>query len=104
MSMTERPAPLVRPSGCAGPVRTGARRNYLVFGDSLGAYPSLIAVITFMCGVQLLSIGLVGEYVGKPFVETMPRPRYVILDVAGIPVDSSSTDSLAKLQFHAESN
>ncbi|MBT7330879.1 MAG: glycosyltransferase family 2 protein, partial [Oceanospirillaceae bacterium] len=41
----------------------------LMFGNDLDGYPSIIAMITFLGGVQLLSIGVLGEYVGKTYFE-----------------------------------
>lgn len=76
----------------------------LVFGNPVGGYPSLIAVITFMGGIQLLSIGLVGEYVGKTYFETKKRPLYVIRDVVRNPAASSRTNPLPERKFHAASN
>lgn len=50
----------------------------LFFGDPVPGYPSLIAIITFLGGIQLLSIGIVGEYVGKTYIESKKRPIYLI--------------------------
>lgn len=57
----------------------------LLHGNAVGGYPSLIAVITFLGGVQLLSIGVVGEYVGKTYFESKQRPLYVLRDVVHHP-------------------
>lgn len=67
----------------------------LVFGDPVQGYPSLIAMITFLGGVQLLSIGLLGEYIGKTYYETKQRPVYLVHDVLrrGRVVDEMAANS-----------
>jgi len=52
-----------------------------LLGDATSGYPSLVAIITFLGSIQLLSIGIVGEYVGKTHVETKQRPIYLTEDV-----------------------
>ncbi|WP_457667369.1 glycosyltransferase family 2 protein [Thiolapillus sp.] len=64
----------------------------LFFGELVRGYPSLIAVVTFLGGVQLLSIGILGEYVGKTYVESKQRPLYLIHDITGPGGDSGDTD------------
>jgi hypothetical protein len=51
-------------------------------GPSRG-WPSLMAVVLFLGGVQLLCIGVLGEYVGRVYRETKGRPLYVVNDVIG---------------------
>ncbi|MCO4838185.1 MAG: glycosyltransferase family 2 protein [Oceanospirillaceae bacterium] len=70
----------------------------LAFGNDLDGYPSIIAMITFLGGVQLLSIGVLGEYVGKTYFEAKQRPLFIIQDVVQKTVKSSSHQSATQTQ------
>jgi glycosyltransferase involved in cell wall biosynthesis len=58
----------------------------ILFGSDSSGYPSLMAVMLFLGGVQLLSLGVIGEYIGRIFNETKRRPLYLIQEYhAGTP-------------------
>jgi len=56
--------------------------SHFVGGTVMG-WASLVCVICFVSGIQLLCIGVIGEYVGKIYLETKQRPRYIISDRVG---------------------
>ncbi len=49
-------------------------------GNTVQGWTSMTAIICFLGGIQLLSLGVIGEYVGKTYMETKHRPRYIISD------------------------
>ena len=55
----------------------------IVSGTSVPGYASLMVAILFLGGLQLLSLGVLGEYVGRIMVETKRRPLYVIRETIG---------------------
>ncbi|KQP17269.1 glycosyltransferase family 2 protein [Pseudorhodoferax sp. Leaf265] len=56
----------------------------LVTGVDVPGYASLIVATTFLGGVQMLGIGLIGEYVSRSYIETKKRPVYVVKRIFGI--------------------
>lgn len=50
----------------------------LIFKDPTSGWPSLVCIILFIGGIQLLCIGIVGKYISKIFLETKKRPIYII--------------------------
>ncbi len=49
-----------------------------LIGKSVAGWASLTSILCFLGGVQLMSLGIIGEYVGKIYLETKKRPRYII--------------------------
>ncbi|MHB9782606.1 glycosyltransferase family 2 protein [Streptococcus sp. 10F2] len=50
----------------------------LLYGDPTAGWPSMVSIILFLGGFQLLTIGILGKYIGKIFMETKNRPIYII--------------------------
>ena len=50
----------------------------LLFGDPVRGYPSLVVIVLFLGGLQLMALGVVGEYIARMFVEVKQRPLYLV--------------------------
>lgn len=50
----------------------------LVFGNPVAGYPSLVTIVLFLGGVQLMTIGILGEYIGRIFEQVKRRPLYLV--------------------------
>ena len=65
----------------------------LVFGVNVPGFASLIVSVTFLAGIQLLSLGVLGEYIGRIFAEVKGRPLYLIEECLGIERMEAEDDS-----------
>lgn len=57
----------------------------LLFGEAVAGYPSLVALIVFLGGVQLITTGILGEYLAKAYLESKQRPIFLVRDVLQSP-------------------
>lgn len=55
----------------------------LIWGDPIQGFPTLVVIILFLGGIQLLSIGILGEYLGRVFNESKNRPVYIVREHNG---------------------
>lgn len=50
----------------------------LVFSDPVGGWPSMVCILLFVSGIQLLCMGIIGQYLAKTYLETKKRPIYIV--------------------------
>lgn len=53
-------------------------------GKTVSGWSSTVSIICFLGGIQLISLGVIGEYIGKIYLETKARPRYIISERVGM--------------------
>lgn len=61
-------------------------------GKTVAGWASLVTIIFFFSGIQLLSLGVIGEYIGKIYLETKARPRFIIEKRTGIADRTENND------------
>lgn len=52
----------------------------LIFGDPVDGWASLVCIITFIGGIELFCMGIIGQYIAKIYLETKRRPHYIVLE------------------------
>ena len=53
----------------------------IVYGDPVSGWPSLVSIVLLVGGMQLFALGIIGQYIGKIYLETKKRPSYIIKEM-----------------------
>lgn len=64
-----------------------------VTGNTVAGWASIVCIFCFLGGIQLLSLGIIGQYVGKTYMESKYRPRYIISEKTYGPRDARGLSS-----------
>ncbi|NST22524.1 glycosyltransferase family 2 protein [Enterococcus faecalis] len=75
----------------------------LIFGADTSGFPSLMIMMLFLGGCQLMSVGILGEYVGRVFIETKKRPLYFVENIYSLH-DKKEKDELKSTRRKDQSN
>lgn len=58
-----------------------------ILGHSVAGWASTTCIVCFVGGIQLISLGVIGEYIGKIYMESKHRPRYIISERTWAPYE-----------------
>ena len=67
-----------------------------LLGITVQGWATVMVAMLFLGGVQLICLGIIGEYLGRVFTELKPRPMYVVEELVGMSADTPRSDSLAQ--------
>lgn len=65
----------------------------LLFGSDVPGFPTLVISVMFFSGVQLISLGVIGEYLGRVYEEVKGRPLYIVAEELGVAPDAGDLDN-----------
>ena len=58
-----------------------------IIGNTTQGWASMTVLLCFLSGIQMISLGVIGEYIGKIYLETKGRPRYIVDESINVPED-----------------
>lgn len=60
--------------------------EYLCYGNPIAGWPTIVTILLFFSGINLLSLGVVGEYIARIYDEVKGRPLYLVKQASGVPL------------------
>ena len=88
-------------AGCAVVYTILITLQTLLFGRDVPGYASIMVVMLLLGAVQLVSLGIMGEYIGRLYIETKQRPIYLVRDASGFTAPSERVQVLSREAFGA---